>query len=208
MKCVYLHVDNSGMKRFADILFAIFIVFFVVSCSTQKNTSGTRFVHSFKAKYNTYYNGALAYNEAYEAQRTGNKDNYLELLPFYITGNRGTLGIGKSGYERAIEKSQKTIKLHSITKKPDMSASKRRSPKGKAYLSQKEYNPFLYKAWFLMGKAQMQKGDYIEAISTFAYIQRLYPNKPNIVALAKLLEARCNAEMQWYFAALRSGWTS
>lgn len=201
MKCVYLHVDNSGMKRFADILFAIFIVFFVVSCSTQKNTSGTRFVHSFKAKYNTYYNGALAYNEAYEAQRNGNKDNYLELLPFYITGNRGTLGIGKAGYERAIEKSQKTIKLHSITKKPDMSASKRRSPKGKAYLSQKEYNPFLYKAWFLMGKAQMQKGDYIEAISTFAYIQRLYPNKPNIVALAKLLEARCNAEMQWYFAA-------
>lgn len=189
------------MKRLADFLSAIFLVLFIVSCSTQKNTGLTRSVHSFKAKYNTYYNGHLAYDEAYEAQRTGNKDNYLEMIPFYMTGNKATLNLGKGGYERAIEKSQKTIKLHSITKKPEMSASKRRTEKGKAYLSQREYNPFLYKAWFLMGKSQMQKGDYMEAISTFAYIQRLFPNKPNIVAQARLLEARCNAEMEWYFAA-------
>lgn len=173
----------------------------VLSCSTQKNTGLSRTVHSIKAHYNTFFNGQQAYKEGYEAQRKGNDDNFMELIPFYMTGNKATRNIGKGNYDKAIEKSKKSIKLHSITKKPELSASQRRKPKGQALLQQKEYNPFLYKAWFMLGQAQLQKGEHMEAASTFAYIQRLYPNKPNIVAQARLLEARCYSEMEWFYDA-------
>lgn len=173
----------------------------ILSCSTQKNTGLTRTVHSIKAHYNTFFNGQQAYKEGYDAQRKGNDDNFMELIPFYMTGNKATRKLGKGNYDKAIEKSKKSIKQHSITKKPELSASQRRKPKGQALLQQREYNPFLYKAWFLLGQAQMQEGEYMEAASTFAYIQRLYPNKPNIMAQARLLEARCYSEMEWHFDA-------
>lgn len=161
----------------------------------------TRRVQAFKAKYNTYYNGSQAFIEGVESQREGNKDNYMEILPFYMTGNAATRKLGTGQFDRAIEKSQKTIKLHSITKKPELSARQRRSAKGKAMLALKEYNPFLHKAWFLMADAQFRKGEYFEAASTYAYIQRLFPTRPNTVARARVLEARCYAEMDWYYDA-------
>ena len=177
------------------------LIVIILSCSSQKNTALYRRVQAIKADYNTYFNGKQAFIEGYQAQRDGNKDNYMELLPYYIVGNSSTLKLGSGMYDRAIEKSKKTIKLHSITKKPELSARKRKTPKGKAWLAQKEYNPFLYNAWFLMGNAQFQKGEFFEAASTFAYMQRLYATKPNIVAGARVLEAKCYAEMEWYYDA-------
>ena len=37
----------------------------LTACSTKKNTAGTRFWHSFTARYNTYYNGNEAYKEGF-----------------------------------------------------------------------------------------------------------------------------------------------
>jgi len=189
------------MKRTLSYILTLLLICAAVSCSTKKNTGTTRRVQAFKAKYNTYYNGNQAFIEGVESQREGNKDNYMEFLPFYMTGNAATRKLGSGQFDRAIEKSQKTIKLHSITKKPELSARQRRSVKGKALLALKEYNPFLHKAWFLMADAQFRKGDYFEAASTYAYIQRLFPTRPNIVARARVLEARCYAEMDWYYDA-------
>ena len=173
----------------------------LASCSTNKNTALTRNVQGFKARYNTYFNGHEAYKEGRQLQEDGNKDNYTELIPLYITGNKATVGIGTSNFSRAVEKCQKTIKTHSITKRPEWKKNRPKKPKDKIWLSQKEYNPFLWRAWFLMGEAQFRKGEYMEAASTFAYIQRLYFSKPNIVAKARLLEARCYAEMEWLYEA-------
>lgn len=171
------------------------------SCSTKKNTGMTRAIQSFKAKYNTYYNGHIAYIDGIDAQEDGNKDNFTEIIPLYIMGNKSTASIGKSNFERAIEKCQKTIKQHSITKRPEWNSNKPKTPKDKIWLSQKEYNPFLYKAWFLMGNAQFRRGEYLEAASTFSYIQRLYFSNPDIVAEARLLEARCYVELEWFYDA-------
>ena len=52
-----------------------------------------------------------------------------------------------------------------------------------------------------MGEAQFHKGEYMEAASTFAYIQRIYFSKPNIIARARIMEAKCYAELKWYFDA-------
>lgn len=189
------------MKKLLGIIGVGILMTVIVACSTSKNTGLSRRVQALKTQYNTYFNGNEAFKEGYMAQRDGNKDNYMEMLPYYMIGNKNTVKLGSGQFDRAIEKSQKAIKQHSITKKPDVSASKRRTAKGKAWLAQKEYNPLLYKAWFLMGNAQIQKGEFFEAASTFAYIQRLYSTKPNIVAKARVLEAKCYAEMEWFYDA-------
>ena len=176
-------------------------VLLLASCSTKKNTSLTRNVQGFKARYNTYFNGNEAYKEGRRLQEEGNKDNYTELIPLYITGNKATAKMGSGNFSTAVEKCQKTIKTHSITKRPEWKKNRPKKPKDKIWLSQKEYNPFLWRAWFLMGEAQFRKGEYMEAASTFAYIQRLYFSKPNLVARARLLEARCYAEMEWFYDA-------
>ena len=174
----------------------------LTACSTKKNTPLTRRVQAFKAHYNTYFNGHQAYLEGIEAQRTGNKDNYMEMIPLFMTGNKSTATLGKGNFDRTIEKCQKTIKLHSITARPEAKkTNRRRTEKEKIWLTQKEYNPFLYKAWFLLGEAQFHKGEYMEAASTFAYIQRLYFSKPNIIAKARILEAKCYAELKWFYEA-------
>ncbi len=178
-------------------------ILLLTACSTKKNTPLTRRVQAFKARYNTYFNGHQAYLDGIEAQRTGNKDNYTEMIPLFMTGNKGTVGLGKGNFERTIEKCQKTIKQHSITARPEAKKgnNRRRTEKEKIWLTQKEYNPFLYKAWFLLGEAQFHKGEYMEAASTFAYIQRLYFSKPNIIAKARILEAKCYAELKWFYEA-------
>ena len=52
----------------------------LLSCSTKKNTAGTRFYHGFTARFNTMYNGRKAFDEGVEAQYKGHTDNYTELL--------------------------------------------------------------------------------------------------------------------------------
>lgn len=189
------------MKRIKDILLGVMALLVLVACSNQKNTPLTRNIQGFKARYNTYFNGHEAYKEGRQQQEDGNKDNYTELIPLYVTGNKNTVKIGSSNFNRTIEKCQKTIKTHSITKRPEWKKNRPKKPKDRIWLSQKEYNPFLWRAWFLMGEAQFRKGEYLEAASTYAYIQRLYFSKPNLVARARLLEARCYAELEWLYEA-------
>ena len=129
--------------------------------------------HAFTARYNTYYNGNEAYKQALKAQKAAHKDNYLEQLPLLIISDENTQKTGASNYDRAIEKSQKAIKNHSIKRRPKKPSGKKLSPKKKKFYSQKEFNPFLWRAWFLMANSQFQKGECAEAASTFIYISKL-----------------------------------
>lgn len=166
-----------------------------------ENTAGTRFWHSFTTRYNVYYNGHEAYLKGCLAKEKGNKDNYTELLPFFLVGNENSRTLGKSDFETAITKCEKAIQLHSIKKRPAVSPSKRRSPKMKAYLKRQEFNPFLKNAWLLMGQAQFQKGDFVEAASTFSYITRHYAQEPDVVAEARIWLARSYSELEWFYDA-------
>ncbi len=189
------------MRRCLNVILFLTAILFVAACSNTKNTPITRRVQAFKARYNTYYNGTLAFKDGQLAQEQGNKDNCTEIIPVYMTGNKATVKMGGSNYATAIEKCQKTIKQHSITVKPKWNKSRPKTLKERLWLSQKEYNPFLYRAWFLMGESQFRRGEYMEAASTFAYMQLLYATKPNILARARMLEAKCYAEMEWYYDA-------
>lgn len=170
-------------------------------CSTHKNTAKTRWWHSFKARYNTYYNGTLAYIDGSLEKENGNKDNFTEMLPLYTVGNKQSREIGKGNFEKAIEKCQKTIKLHSIKKRPVWDKKRRKTEKDIEWLSRREYNPFLWKAWMLMGRSQFYKGAFDEAASTFAYMGRLYQTQPAIYAKSRAWLAKCYLEEGWLYDA-------
>lgn len=187
-------------KHFRNITVLLTIVL-LCSCSGRKNNATTRAYHAFTARYNTYYNGNVAYKQAVKAQAEGHKDNYLEQLPLLTVSNRNTKSIGGDNYDKAIEKAQKAIKNHSIKKKPKRPAGKKLSDKQKKFYSQKEFNPFLWRAWFLMANSQFRKGEFTEAASTYIYISKLYENDPDIVAQARIGLAKCYTEMEWLYEA-------
>ena len=177
------------------------IIIAATGCSTQKNTAKTRFWHSFKARYNTYYNGSLAYIDGSLEKENGNKDNFTEIIPLYTVANKQSRELGKSNFDRAIEKSQKTIKLHSIKRRPEWTKNRRKTEKDIEWLSRREYNPFLWRAWMLMGRSQFHKGAFDEAASTFAYMGRLYHTQPAIYAKSRAWLAKCYIEEGWIYDA-------
>ena len=172
-----------------------------VGCSTQKNTAKSRWWHSFNARYNTYYNGTLAYIDGSEEKEKGNKDNFTEILPLYTVGNKKSRELGKGNFDKAIEKSQKAIKLHSIKKRPEWTKKRRKTEKDLEWLNRKEYNPMLWKAWMLMGRSQFHQGAFDEAASTFAYMGRLYQTQPAIYGRARAWLAKCYIEQDWIYDA-------
>lgn len=177
------------------------IVLVLSGCSTQKNTAKTRWWRAFNARYNTYYNGKLAYIDACLEKEKGNKDNFTEMLPLYTVGNKGSRELGKGNYDRAIEKSKKAIARNSIKRKPEWNKSRRKTEKDIEWLSRKEYNPFLWKAWMLMGRSQFHKGSFDEAAATFAYMSRIYKTQPAIYGKARAWLAKCYIEQDWLYDA-------
>ena len=166
-----------------NILIIVAVAVAIVSCSTQKNTAGSRFWHSFNARYNTYYNGQVAFTEGNLEKEKNNKDNYTELIPLYPVGNKKSRDLGKSNYQRTVEKMEKAIQRHSIKEKG------------------REKNPFLWRAWLLMGKAEFQMGQFEEAAATFSYMARLYQGEPLMSGLARAWLAKCYTELGWRYDA-------
>lgn len=179
----------------------LLLLMFAAGCSTKKNTAGSRFYHAMTTRYNVYFNGNEAYKAGCKAIEQGNKDNYMEMIPLYPIGNKSTIGTGGSEFERAIEKAQKAVTVHSIKRKPQRKPGRRYTDAYKKWLTRREFNPFLHRAWMLMGKAQFQKGDFPEAASTFSYIARLYADQPEIMANARIWLARCYTQLGWYYDA-------
>ncbi len=183
------------------IIWLVAISMLMAGCSMHKNTSTNRFWQSFTAKYNTYYNGSQAYIDGTQEKEKGNKDNYTEMLPLFPVGNKNSRALGKGNFDRTIEKMEKTIKQHSIKAKPEWKKSRRKTAKDKEWLGRREYNPFLWKAWLMMGQAQYQKGEFEEAAATFSYMSRLYLTQPQQNGIARAWLARCYAELDWLYDA-------
>lgn len=188
-------------KKSYILIAVVALVALLASCSTEKNTSRSRWWHSFNARYNTYYNGSVAYIDASLEKENGNRDNFTEMIPMYTVGNKKSRELGKANYDKAIEKCEKAIKLHSITKRPEWTKNRRKTERDIEWLSRKEYNPFLWKAWMLMGRSQFYQGAFDEAASTFSYMCRLYATQPAIYGRARAWLAKSYIEQDWLYDA-------
>ena len=190
------------MKKGFYYIIALLIVSLFWSCSTKKNTKASRFYHAFNSRYNIYFNGKTSFDEALLAMQKGYKESYSDMILMYPISAQPKEKPETGGpFDRAIEKSNKAIKLHSIKAKPPKKAGWRNDPKQRAWQEQEEYNPFLKKCWLMMGEAQFYNADFLQASATFSYIARHYAHDEEVVAEARLWQARCYSEMGWFYEA-------
>ncbi len=188
------------MKKGFYYIVSLFAVLLLFSCSTKKNTRASRFYHSLTSRYNIYFNGKTSFDEALNSMQNGYKENYSEMIHMYpISASPKDKKETGGAFDRAIEKGNKAIKLHSIKAKPAKKPGWRNDPKQRAFQEQEEYNPFLKKCWLLVGQGQFYNADFLQASATFSYIARHYAQDEEMVAEARLWQARCYAEMGWFY---------
>lgn len=191
---------SKGTKAIFALLMSLAMVTFL-SCSTQKNTSGSRWWHSFNARYNTYFNGSQAFIEGSLEKENGHVDNFTERLPLYPASTKQGKELGKQNFDRAITKAEKAINRHSIKRRPVWDKKRRKTERDIEWLNRREYNPFIWKAWLLLGKSQFQKGEFEEAAATFSYMARLYATQPAINGIARAWLAKSYSELDWIYDA-------
>ncbi len=163
------------MKRLVKILIAIALIAIVAACSTEKNTPMSRFYHNTTLKYNIYFNGRESYKKGITKINDQNSDNYALILSVFTDSKEENASVANGEMEKAIQKSAKGIKLHSITKKPKPTG-KAMSPKEKEFMAQNEFNKWVDHCYMLMGKAYFIKRDYMQARQNLEFALRQYPN--------------------------------
>jgi tetratricopeptide (TPR) repeat protein len=190
------------VKKSVDGLVLLFVVYLLVSCGTAKNTKVRRFYHAVTANYNIYYNGKSSFDEALSAMQSGYKESYTDRILMYpISAQPKDKSTTGGAFDRAIEKGNKAVKMHSIQTKPPKKPGWRNNPKQRAWQEQEEYNPFLKHCWLLIGQGQFYNADFLQAAATFAYIARHYAHDPEVAAEARLWQARCYSELEWFYEA-------
>ena len=179
------------MKRFGHYspLLLIAVAVILSACSAKKNTAGSRFWQAFNTRYNVYYNGITHYNEQIKKLEGEYEDDYSQRLFIHPAEaySNPKAPQPSTNFNRTIEKMQKAIRKN----------GKGNDPKYKEWLKRDEYNPFLHNAWYLMGKAQYMKGDFLSSAATFHYIARHFSWKPDLVAEAQVWEVLSYCAMGW-----------
>ncbi len=163
------------MKRLVKILITIALIAIVAACSTEKNTPMSRFYHNTTLKYNIYFNGRESYKKGITKINDQNSDNYALILSVFTDSKEENAAVANGEMEKAIQKSAKGIKLHSITKKPKPTG-KAMSAKEKEFMAQNEFNKWVDHCYMLMGKAYFIKRDYMQARQNLEFALRQYPN--------------------------------
>jgi len=171
------------------------------ACSTQKNTGASRTWHELKVVHNVQFNGEQAFKEGMAAINQAHTDDYSSVLPLYPVSDHKAAESSASSMEKAIDKCRKSIKLHSIKARPKVNPKKRDNAKYQNWLKNKEFNSQMYRAWLMLGESEFHKGDFLGSVGTFRYVERLYENDANMVALCELWTARAYGELGWQYEA-------
>ena len=200
---MHTQFEMKAKNIYILLLFVTNILLFT-QCSTKNNNAATRSYHYVTARYNVYFNANKAFLKVDDEIHKSNKDNYSEILPVFPLSNPETAALAKGKMDYVLEKCQKTIKTHSIVKRPKKDPKRMRDPEYKAFLEKEEYNSMVQQAWLLMGKAQYYQSDFLAAVSTFSYIKRHFDDNKDVCVEASLWEARTFAELGWYYEAEES----
>ncbi len=188
------------MKRLSAFCVISTLLIFFAACSTKRNTALNRQWQAFTTRYNVYHNGKEHFDEQLADMEAKYEDDYTRTLFTHPAEARNNQKAPQptGDFKRTLEKMQKSIQLHSITKKPAMRSG---SKKEKEFRARSEFNPFLHNAWLTMGKGQYLNGDFTGAASTFSYIAKNFSWLPQVVAEAKIWNALSYAALGWVYEA-------
>lgn len=181
-------------RVFKNCIYILIIVIVSSACSTKKNTGLSRFYHGLTTKYNILFNGTESYKSGVKAYKESYTDDYSQVLPIFIYGDEELAHGTKPQMDRTIEKSTKSIRLHSITKKPEKGKGDL-SEKDKAFYSKKEFNAYIDDAYLIMGKAFFYQADYASAIRIFDFITKQYDDDKTVYLAYNWL-VRSNVEIK------------
>ncbi|WP_202619556.1 tetratricopeptide repeat protein [Flagellimonas algicola] len=130
------------------------------SCSTKKDKFLNRNWHALNTKYNTLYNGNIAFDQGREELNSNYRDDYWEILPVERLEVTDEVKLDSENnnpnFIIAEEKATKAIQKHSMDIKDE------------------ERNPQTDEAFLLLGKARYFDQRYIPALESFNYILRKY----------------------------------
>lgn len=130
------------------------------ACSTKKDAFVNRNWHALNTKFNTLYNGNIAFEEGRDELNTNYKDDYWEILPVERLEVTEDIKLDSEdnnpNFIIAEEKASKAIQKHSMDIKDE------------------ERNPQTDEAFLLLGKARYFDQRYIPALEAFNYIINKY----------------------------------
>ena len=142
------------------LLIGILVTLVFQACSTKKDAFINRNWHALNIKYNTLYNGNIAFEEGRTTLNDTYQDDYFELLPIERLDVSGEIKLDSEdnnpNFLRAEEKATKAIQRHSMDIKDE------------------ERNPQTDEAFLLLGKARYFDERYIPALEAFNYILNKY----------------------------------
>ncbi|MBC30353.1 MAG: hypothetical protein CMH48_05865 [Muricauda sp.] len=146
--------------RFRFSFFIVFGLLFLLGCSTKKDAFVNRNWHALNTKYNTLYNGNIAFEQGREELRNSYRDDFWEVLPVERLEVTDEVKLDSEdnnpNFIIAEEKATKAIQKHSMDIKDE------------------ERNSQIDEAFLLLGKARYFDQRYIPALEAFNYILRKY----------------------------------
>jgi len=160
--------------------FALVFLFFLIACSTKKNTFLSRNSHALSTKYNILYNGGIGLDKGLQSIKADDHDNFWKLLPIekmQIDENFSEETKAKNpDFEKAETKATKAIQKHSMN------------------IGGREKNYQIDEAYLMLGKARYYDQRFIPALEAFNYILYKYPNSSNIYT-AKIWREKTNMRL-------------
>ena len=123
------------------------------------------------------------------------EDDFSGILRIFPSSDPQTAGRAKGDMETAIEKTSKLIKLHSITKRPQM--KNRGSKRYKEMAKKTEFNDWVDDSYLLMGKAYYYQHKFSKADKSFTHLIRKFSEEP-VKFNAYLWLARSYTEQERY----------
>lgn len=130
------------------------------ACSTKKDAFANRNWHALNTKYNTLYNGNIAFEDGREELNTAYRDNFWEILPVERLEVKDEIKLDSENnnpkFTIAEEKASKAIQKHSMDIKDE------------------EKNALTDEAFLLLGKSRYFDQRYMPALEAFNYILRKY----------------------------------
>ncbi|MGO4773615.1 tetratricopeptide repeat protein [Flavobacterium sp. W22_SRS_FK3] len=160
--------------------FPFIFLFFLIACSTKRDTFLARNSHALSTKYNILYNGGIALDKGLTAIKGNNQDNFWKMLPIekmQIDDNISEQEKTKNpDFELAETKATKAIQKHSMN------------------IGGREKNTQIDEAYLMLGKARYYDQRFIPALEAFNYILYKYPNSSNIYT-AKIWREKTNMRL-------------
>ncbi|MBE0392529.1 tetratricopeptide repeat protein [Flavobacterium sp. PL002] len=156
------------------------ILFFLVACSTKRNTFLARNSHALSTEYNILYNGQIGLDKAIQDIKANTKDNFWMRLPIEkMQVTEEVSGVEKAknpNLEIAEAKATKAIQKHSMN------------------IDGKERNTQIDEAYLLLGKARYFDQRFIPALDAFNFILYKYSNSSKIYE-AKIWREKTNMRL-------------